>query len=133
MIKVGGKPLKHHLVKLFNKVISDAKTPGDWSKLIINPIHKKGDKTMPSNYRAIALMSIAGKVFFRIVENHISTHVENSLFKNQFCFRSGRSTIDAIFIASQLIEKAQNHQRSICYHFIDFKAAFDTVWREGYG
>ena len=35
----------------------------DRSKMIISQIPKKGDKSNPGNYRAIALLSIQGKVF----------------------------------------------------------------------
>ena len=30
----------------------------------------------------------------------------------------------------QIIEKAQAHNVSLHFNFIDFKAAFDTIWRE---
>ena len=36
--------------------------------------------------------------------------------------------VGAIFIARQIIEKAQEHQVPIHFNFIDFKAAFDTIW-----
>ena len=49
---------------------------------------------------------------------------------SQFCFRPVRGTTDAIFIIRQLIEKEKEHQIPIDFHFIDFKAAFDTIWRE---
>ena len=56
--------------------------------------------------------------------------IEESMSDSQIDFRSGRGTIDAIFIIRQIIEKAREHQVPIHIHFIDFKAAFDTIWRE---
>ena len=38
--------------------------------------------------------------------------------------------MDAIFIVRQIMEKAREHNVPIHFNFIDFKAAFDTVWRE---
>ena len=49
---------------------------------------------------------------------------------SQFGFRPGRGTIYAIFIIMQILEKAREHQVPLHIHFIDFKAAFDTIWRE---
>ena len=34
-----------------------------------------------------------------------------------------------IFMIRQIIEKLREHQVPLNIHFIDFKAAFDTIWR----
>ena len=47
------------LTILFNKIIKSDKSQEDWYKMIITPIHKKGDKLNADNYRA--LLSIPGK------------------------------------------------------------------------
>ena len=98
--------------------------------LHITPIHKKGDKLNAENYRAIALLSIPGKVFCKILMCRYSNIIEESISDSQFGFMPGRGTIDAIFIVRQIIEKAREHQVPLHIHFIDFKAAFDTIWRE---
>ena len=47
--------------------------------MIINPIHKKGDKSNPENYRAIALLSIQGKVFNKILLERIKDQTEEAI------------------------------------------------------
>jgi len=42
--------------------------------------------------------------------------------------RAGRGTVYAIFIVRQVIEKAKEKRIHLHFHFIHFKAAFDTVW-----
>ena len=98
--------------------------------MIITPIHKKGDKLNTENYRAIALLSIPGKVFCKIQICRYSHIIEESMSDPQFGFRPDRGTIDAIFIISQIIEKARENQVPLHIHFIDFNAAFDTIWRK---
>jgi len=71
--------------------------PSDWSKMLLAPIHKKGDKLDPANYRAIALLSIPGKVFNRVILNRMSEKCEEFLSNQQFGFRKNRGTVDAIF------------------------------------
>ena len=56
--------------------------------------------------------------------------IESSMSDSQFGFRPGRGTTDAIFIIRQLIEKAKEHQITLISIFIDFKAAFYTIWIE---
>ena len=55
------------LHKIFNTVYDTEKTPKDWARMMVTPIHKKGDKQTPANYRAISLLSIPGKVFSRVL------------------------------------------------------------------
>ena len=55
---------------------------------------------------------------------------EEAMKNSQFGFRQGRGTVDAIFIVRQIIEKAREHQVPFHFNFIDFKSAFDTVWRK---
>ena len=118
------------LQKIFNSIIEQSKTPRDFSKMIITPVFKKCDKLQRTNYRAIALLSIPGKVFLTILLKRMQEKVNIRLRETQYGFRSGRGTIDAIFIVRQLIEKAKERNLSLNFHFIDFKAAFDTVWRQ---
>jgi hypothetical protein len=82
------------------------------------------------NHRAITLNCIPGKVFCRILLSRIQGQIEAFTSDNQYGFRPGRGTIDAIFVIRQVLEKAREHNVPMHFNFIDFKAAFDTVWRE---
>ena len=115
------------LHKIFSKVLSSSTTPMDRSKMIINSIHKKGDKSNPENYRATALLSNPGKVFHKILLERIKDQTEEAIKETQFRFRPGRGTTDAIFVIRQLMEKAREHKIPLHFNFIDFKSAFDTI------
>ena len=54
--------------------------------------------------------------------------VDEKLSESQFGFWPGRGTVD-IFFTRQIIEKAREKNIPIHFHFIDFKAAFETIWR----
>ena len=70
-LEAGKGKMVHFLHMLFNKVWKEEKPPLDWSKMIVTPIHKKGSKLDPSNYRAILLTSIPGKIFTHILLQRI--------------------------------------------------------------
>ena len=93
-------------------------------------MYKKGDKLDPSNYRAITLLSIPGKVFCRMILNRIQVAIDNYLTEEKCGFRSSRGTTDAVFVVCQIIEKAKERRIKLHWNFVDFKAAFDTIWRE---
>ena len=100
-LKAGGTAMENMLFKIFNKIWKDEKTPQDWSKMLVSPIHKKGDRLDVSNYRAIAFLSIPGKVFSQILLTRIKITTESKSSESQFGFREGRGTIDAIFVTRQ--------------------------------
>ena len=58
---------------------------------------------------------------------------QNNLLSDfQFGFRRGRSTIDCIFVLNSIINKVIKHDKKKLYcAFIDFKKAFDLVYRNG--
>ena len=61
LIKAGDDIMTKTLTNLFNKIMLTENSPNDWSKMIITPIHTKGDKLNAENYRAIALLPIPVK------------------------------------------------------------------------
>ena len=115
------------LHKFFNTIWVGERTPSDFSKIVVSPIHIKGDKLVRANYRAISLLSIPGKIFLRILASRMDKKINPKLRESQYGFRCG--TVDAIFIVRQILEKAKEKKVPIHFHFIDFHAAFDTVWR----
>ncbi len=49
----------------------------------------------------------------------------------QFGFRKGHSTVDAIFVLNAVIQKVLREKGRLSCAFIDFKKAFDSVYRNG--
>ena len=129
VIKAGGEKMIDMLLKVFGTILAFEKTPIDFSKMIVCPVYKKGDKFLMSNYRAIALLSIPGKIFLKILLERMKEIVERKLKESQYGFRSGRGTVDAIFVIRMIIEKAKEKNLPLHFNFIDFQSAFDTVWR----
>ena len=46
------------LCKLFNKSLHGQMLPIKWKESIVNPLFKKGDKSLASNYRPISLFKL---------------------------------------------------------------------------
>ena len=84
-------PLEH----IFTKSLNTGECPTDWRSANVTPIHKKGDRTLPSNYRPVSLTSQVCKVLETIVREHLLRHLteNNILSDKQHGFRQGRSCL----------------------------------------
>jgi len=104
--------------------------PEEWSTAIVIPIHKKGDRNNLDNYRGISLLNTGYKIYSKIIAKGLTVIAEVLLLEQQNGFRKGRSCMDCIFSASQIIEKLIEFNIPIYIAFIDFKKAFDSVDRD---
>ena len=92
--------LTDKLTLLFNIVLNSGYFPNKWTEGVIVPIHKKGSKNLVDNYRGVTLLSTLGKLFTRLLNNRLSFWADTYgiLIEEQYGFRSGRSTVDSIFV-----------------------------------
>ena len=130
-LRYGGKATVEWLHRVIRSVWLKEEMPEDWRKMIIIPLHKKGSREECSNSRGISLLSVPGKVFTRVVLNRIFGKINMIMRENQCGFRPGRGCQDQIFALRQIIEKSREFAQRLYICFIDFKQAYDSVWREG--
>ena len=122
-----------YLVHLFNKIFDNGVYPELWTKGMIVPIYKKGDKNNVANYRGITLINSMAKIFSLTLRTRLNKWCEdhNVLSDSQFGFRNNRSTTDSIFILHIIIQKILSQKSKLYCAFIDYEKAFDTVIRDG--
>ena len=104
--------------------------PKEWVDSVIVPIPKKGNLQLCDNWRGISLLSVAGKVFARILANRIAPIAESLLDESLCGFRKCRGTIDMIFAVRQLQEKTREQICQLYMCFFDLKKAYDSVPRD---
>jgi sorting nexin-29 len=119
------------MYQLCNRIWTDEVFPDEWKKAIIVPLHKKKDKLDCNNYRGISLLCHSSKIFTSILLDRIRTKTDEILSEEQAGFRASRSTIDQIFTLRQLSEKYSDFSRDLFVCYVDFRKAFDSIWRKG--
>ena len=92
----------------------------DWKRSVFIPIPKKGNAKECSNYRTIAFISHASKVFLKILQVRLQKYVNRELPDIQAGFRKGRGSRDQIANICWIIEKARKFQKNIYFCFIDY-------------
>lgn len=113
-----------------SEVYTTLTPPSQWTTSVIVPLPKKGDLSLMTNYRGISLLSIAAKVYNKILLNRIRDQVDPTLRNNQAGFRPGRSCAQQIHILRRIMEGFQDYQLPLAVTFIDFKKAFDSINRK---
>ena len=92
------------LTKLFNHIFRLNKMPDEWRRSVLVPIYKnKGDIQSYTNYRRIKLMSHTMKLWERVIEHRLRAIMWVSM--NQFDLMPRRSTMEAIFLIRQVMER----------------------------
>ena len=71
LLKYGGSGMVDLLEQLFSVIWQEEIVPRQWRDGLIVNIFKKGDREDPGNYRGIALLSVVGKVFCKILNNRL--------------------------------------------------------------
>lgn len=114
MIKYMGEKGQEKLLDVINTAWECKEVPRDWKETIVFPFYRNGDKSLCESYGAISLLSIAAKVYARILEQRIRHQTEAQLNEAQCGCRQNRSKNDHAFVIRQLIELS--HLRRTALH-----------------
>ena len=118
--------LPNALLAFFNLVFSWSVVPTVWKRSIIVPVFKRGDPTLPNNYRPISLASCFFKVLEHLVHSRIAPHIVLQLDKSQDGFRWSADVLVGSLV-SILSARSSSHTFVV---FIDIQKAFDISWVE---
>ncbi|XP_045481739.1 uncharacterized protein LOC123685892 [Harmonia axyridis] len=90
--------IMEHIMLLANLCFETAEFPNIFKVGVIKPLFKSGDKTILSHYRPIGLTSNLSKIVEKLLKMRIVNFLEKNkiLSDNQYGFRKGKSTQDAI-------------------------------------
>ena len=98
--------LSYILAKLFNLCLKESCFPDCWKVSSVVPVFKNvGERSTARNYDPVSLLSVATKVFEKLVNSRVLDHLDNcGLFSDfQYGFRSSRSTADLLTVVSDRI------------------------------
>lgn len=93
------------------------------------PVHKKGSRDLPENFRPISILPIFSKIFEAVIQRQLYNYFERNhlLADTQFGFRAGLSTVDAV---DKLVDDILSGYEGCGFTGVtlcDLSKAFDTV------
>ena len=130
MLKLGGEPIVEWLTQLSQSIWQSEEIPVDWQKQLIIPLHKRGSYDECDNFRGIALLSVPGKVFCKVIQCRLKEKANQMLRESQCGFRKGRGCADQLFSLRMLMERAREYHTPLFLCFVDLKKAYDSVNRD---
>ena len=122
------------LAKLFNKCLKKKCFPSSWKISSVCPVFKNsGDRSSPSQYRPISLLSVMSKLFESVINKRVTQHLtkNNLLCDEQYGFRSSRSTADVLTVITHRVSQALDEGFMTRAVALDISKAFDKVWHKG--
>ena len=122
-------PIALSLTHIFNHAIITDCFPYEWKAARLLPLHKKGPRDLPENYRPISILPAISKVMERIMYDQIYEYLhENSIVsENQFGLRKSYSTASALFDCTNSWYVNMDRKMFNLVVLIDLRKAFDTV------
>ncbi|RMC17127.1 hypothetical protein DUI87_05704 [Hirundo rustica rustica] len=103
--------------------------PDDWKLASVTPIHKKGGRGDPSNYRSVSLTPVPGKIIEQFILSVITQNLQDGqgLRPSQHGFRRGRSCLTNLISFYEQVTHLVDAGRAMDVVYLDFSRAFDTV------
>ena len=131
LLKEGVIILSWPLSIIFNRSLEQSYFPTCWKYGNVATIHKKDDKSAPSNYRPITPLSSLGKVMERCVFKYLYNYIIENAILTPFRFVRGDSTTNQLLQIYHTFWKADNSGKEVRAVFCDISKAFDRVWHTG--
>ncbi len=113
--------------KIFNASLKTGKIPIQWREAKVIALFKKGDNSLPSNYRPISLTCVACRILESIIADSIKAHISDAIFSGQHGFLSKKSTVTQLLESVNDWVNELDDNKCVDIAFIDFAKAFDTV------
>ena len=126
--------LFHHLARLFTSSIQLGYIPTAWKIATLRMLLKPDKLTsLTTSYRPISLISSIMKLFERVIEQRLRSHLEHIGFINKHPsgFIKAKPTDHHLFRLSQSIMESFNRGEHVVVAFLDVEKAFDNVWHNG--
>ncbi|RMC06934.1 hypothetical protein DUI87_16385 [Hirundo rustica rustica] len=127
------RELADEVVKLLSIIYQQSwltgEVPDDWKLANVTPIHKKGGKEDPGNYRRVSLTTVADKIMEQFILSVITQNLQDGqgLRPSQHGFRRGRSCLTTLISFYDQVTHMVDAGRAVDVVYLDFSKAFDTV------
>jgi hypothetical protein len=115
------------LTQLINNIYESGERLKDFTEVKMIALKKKPKARKCTDHCTISLIAHVAKVVASVIRRRSEKKIEDVLGEDQFGFRKGKGTRDAIGILKLISEQTLDIGEEICVCFIDWQKGFDHV------
>lgn len=118
--------MSHYSLDPSNFIWGTGTIPKSWKQHLLLPILKPNSA---ASYRPITLSSVPYKIYERLIEPRMEWWMEGKglLDPQQYGFRKGRSTTDALGLLTTTVQRANVQNKYTAAAFLDIASAYNSV------
>jgi len=103
------------MTKLINTIYENGEWPKDFTEVTMIALKKKPQATKCSDHRTISLITHTVKIVAKILRRRIGKKIEDVLGEDQFGFRRGKGTRDAIGMLRIISERTLEIEEELVF------------------
>lgn len=126
--KLNDDELINRIYRIIGNIWETEQIPLEWKCALIHPLHKKGEKTDPNNYRGISILPVTYKILSSALLRRLEEQADHQIGEYQAGFRRGRSCSEQIWSLKTILQIRSC--RNTVVTFVDFMKAYDSIDRE---
>ena len=130
ILKQSVEACKLMLTNIFNKSIEENEFPDNLKFADVTPIYKKDDPNNPKNYRPVSVLPVTSKIFERILQKQLVSHINQFLSPFLCGYRKGFSAQQALLTLVEKWKKSLDKRGFGGALLMDLSKAFDTINHE---
>ncbi|KAI5720095.1 hypothetical protein M8J77_001812 [Diaphorina citri] len=127
LIKALDEEMKDLMLELIREMYDTGAVPEDFNESEIVIIPKKAVSKRCEDFRTLSILTHCSKLLTTIIKRRIEKKIDLELSEDQFGFRNGRGTREAILSLRLLTEESMRVKRPLFIAFVDLQKAFDNV------
>jgi hypothetical protein len=118
-----------YLARLRDIRMNNSTLPADWKRAIVVSVHKRGYRSLVTNYRPVSSISVDCKHMEYLIASYLRQVWDKNdwLYKGQHGFRPGYSCESQVITDCQNTADSLDNEDRIDAIVIDFSKAFDLV------
>uniref|UniRef100_A0A8D8RFD8 Craniofacial development protein 2 n=1 Tax=Cacopsylla melanoneura TaxID=428564 RepID=A0A8D8RFD8_9HEMI len=127
LIKALDNEIKDLMFSMLQEMYETGIIPNDFQESEMVIIPKKSKSKKCEDFRTLSILSHTSKILTSIIKRRIEKKIDAELDEDQFGFRHGKGTREAILSLRLIIEESMRINKPLVIAFVDLQKAFDNV------